>query len=1503
MNDHSLVSSKRSERALETRQTSQSGQNLQASTNLQATYSSNHIGGTTLHALPLPANDQPTNSFHDAGIIERPSHGIGGRGLNTDTLFNQSALGDPPPDPSPPIADDIASGRLPSFCIAGPGYQCWCERCAPLATTVPIAPSPSPYIFETSTSNPSYSPYQRPDLQSYPSRTIGSSAELDSEIPGLTYSNTINNGSDLARSSYGSLPASSSGSGFSFDPSLSRTTPNFSSGKLSSGFPSYDPSLDDMRGPRPHVPPRVTTPYDARQPSYKERAQRRDPASRPSINASNIEPTASLDCAVFLEAQDILRAKLRHGKPLSETQKESLANVLDISSEQLEFCLTTKRVIEPLLNNIGSKAHGCGLPSDYVVGWFEQLQSSIAEKAPLRDSAYQSLNTSLQVSERPKKRRRITRNPSSQRTYQCTHISSNRTFCLQESNNFTDWKRHEERHCPQRRWECLLEGSYPDIQCHICGHYVDADIQQAQETHARCFGRDPRKGHDFPRKDKLVPHIRDDHGFEPRLEAWHYPIPSMWKEQCGFCGERFSDWDTRCDHVGKHFTEGKRMIPDWRDPWPVEETSDAPDEDNDNDNDNDKGGPGDHRHDGPGDKDADGEDDPDHNYGPEPRRGKSGNKGQHSQHSQSHGFDHTDDRQNHHSSRTYSSGNGNRQDDCRGRQTRRLGHAPSGMHQNLSLRQSPKIRGPEGNDDIFKSVGKLGYGTFGFVDEVEHATTKIHFARKTIRITHQQGFVPQRELAALRNLKHVHIVNLTASYVFEDQFSIIMSPVADCNLSDYMLREASSRLELLSNLARWIGCLASALSYLHEKSYQHLDIKPSNILVANGQVVLSDFGGAVFWNGSLASNVLDKDCAVTPMYCAPEIADRRGASFIAGASDVYSLGCVFLEMATVLHRESLVDFEQLRAFGSKDAAYHRNPRKSLSWIDHLWDIDGSLGLPLSEELFIIQNMLSEDWIQRPTARDIEDSLHLWHLQSKYESGKSNYLIVSQTDDTGKAATLFDPLAIVRQWLHKCRTSHTNCLNTEEAFSPFRILNVGIEGDTIRLESSDPSSPYVALSYCWGKTQPLKTTLQTLDRMSESIPVASLSNTFFNAVKITRALGFHYLWIDALCIVQDSKEDWTTQVGQMSKIYSRSTLTICIANDAQTSVPTKHKMIGTKPTAGRLQSPCSTCDNGYKAFRPLVDNTVTTMLLDSKWSKRGWTLQERILSPRILYYSSTSLAWECDGERSTLDRVGQIRDNLKKLGFGQNPLANKQEANPSFSLMRNFRKTWRDIVREFSKRQLSYAEDKLPALSGIASAMAAVSRQTYVAGLWMGNLINDLLWCRDFATIPILRPKYRAPSWSWAAIDSPVFWSKSLDCPVEKYTRVLDCQTEILSPLAPFAEVSDGYLEIEGLSRKVVVNCARPEEVLDWKTLERLAFAQWDTLDVHKMTSPDPRLKGIYVEELLCLQVLSEVGLLLRKVMKENAAVFQRVGVYWNQTDESSRLTFNESWKVRSLTII
>ena len=132
-----------------------------------------------------------------------------------------------------------------------------------------------------------------------------------------------------------------------------------------------------------------------------------------------------------------------------------------------------------------------------------------------------------------------------------------------------------------------------------------------------------------------------------------------------------------------------------------------------------------------------------------------------------------------------------------------------------------------------------------------------------------------------------------------------MSPIADCNLAEYFA-QISDDPEQLGILRKFYGCLASSLRYLHESRIRHRDIKPENILVKNDRVYLTDFGIALDWE-SLGRSTTTDDAGKTWIYCAPEVAqyEKRNLS-----SDIWSLGCVFLEMTTVLKGHRITDMQE-----------------------------------------------------------------------------------------------------------------------------------------------------------------------------------------------------------------------------------------------------------------------------------------------------------------------------------------------------------------------------------------------------------------------------------------------------------------------------------------------------------------------------------------------------------------------------------------------------------------
>ncbi|KAH7417180.1 hypothetical protein BKA64DRAFT_701964 [Cadophora sp. MPI-SDFR-AT-0126] len=1185
-------------------------------------------------------------------------------------------------------------------------------------------------------------------------------------------------------------------------------------------------------------------------------------------------------CTDFLEAQRRLSAELKDGVMARPGDEKAFAASIGISVTQLHFCVSARHHVLPRIEKMADSCHQLDLPPEYIADWYREVYSANhTSNKRLHDSAYQSHTTTTRNRPGRKRPKGSIKDVTRAKPYQCTRIKSDGTYCLKENIHHADWKRHEETHWPQRRWECIITGSSGNVACHFCGAAIDLAGQHST-SHGACLGRVLRIGHDFHRKDKLIDHVRQAHGCNANVDAWYIDLNSDWRRQCGFCGIICPNWDARCAHVSRHFTAGMRMIPDWKDPWPEdhENHNQPPDEDDDDhiESDEDDNEP-------QNDFDSNNMSNSMTGYDARngPRNGNANGKRSRSSHGSTSG-------------RRKDNENDGQEPQCSsdlvdGETPIAKDEAPWSKEQSLETTACPAAAKSPKNQTTttgFEFIRKLGYGSFGTVDEVLHFGTKAHFARKSIRASlhrsHPALAQARREVVALCSLRHTHIVGVVAYYTLEDQFSIIMSPVAEGNLSEYMLNNCSAPLIKSSNLSKWIGCLTSAVSYMHEKSWQHLDIKPSNVLVTGGHVMLSDFGGALLVDDSHSQIPVGSSCAVTPMYCAPELATRSRKSIRAGASDIYSLGCVFLEMATVIYRQSLESFEHLRAFETGNGSYHINLRKSWTWIHHLWDIDEALGLNRQHGLYIISSMLSDDPRKRPTARYIEESYQYYHLYRSQQDDKNieekKYLVVT----TAESNKRFDPMYVARRWLSDCSTNHKSCSRPSKDFFPSRILNVGTDSDFIHLQSSNDSpSPYVALSHCWGAEKLLKTTSKTLRSMTQGIKISSLSHGFSDAVRITRALGLKYLWIDALCILQDRIDDWVSESSQMHKIYSHSSLTICLASDCNAEFSGKQSLTE-RSKADDSNPTCLTCTKGHNEFEYLCDDTPTTMLLDSPWSKRGWTLQERILSPRILYYSSTRMAWECGGSRTTLDIVSRMRENLKTLLINKSVSASRKRCwdTPLTKLSQECNKLWRDMVKEYTKRQLTLPEDKLPALAGVAAEIASLSGQKYLAGLWNDDLIHSLLWCLDFAMTPLPRPsQYRAPSWSWAAIDSPVTWSKAiLGFLDDEVAKVLSWKVAPQWEESPFGQSSyGGSLTIRGSMRKVLIERTQSQTILDVVTRIPFAFAQWDCLEPqhHEISGLD---RGVIADELWCLRFLTGAGLLLRE-SKDAPHTFQRIGVY------------------------
>jgi serine/threonine protein kinase len=253
------------------------------------------------------------------------------------------------------------------------------------------------------------------------------------------------------------------------------------------------------------------------------------------------------------------------------------------------------------------------------------------------------------------------------------------------------------------------------------------------------------------------------------------------------------------------------------------------------------------------------------------------------------------------------------------------------------------------------------------------------------------------EVEHLQRLRHSHIIQLVGSYTKGRTFAILMYPVADLDLSKFMghveeilASGVSGMKEYMAaiSLGHFFECLASAVSYIHGQKTKHMDIMPQNILVKqhpkyllNHHVYIADFGISRHFS-ALDHSQTDGLTAFTPKYCAPEVYDEdvRGRS-----ADVFSLGCVFLEMHTVLCYRTLEEFVEYRSKDSHNESFHANLDKVIGWADrlsivnpfyvvrqHVWDKEVVSQKTLRNQNFIrlIKRMLSAKAVERPSGIEI-----------------------------------------------------------------------------------------------------------------------------------------------------------------------------------------------------------------------------------------------------------------------------------------------------------------------------------------------------------------------------------------------------------------------------------------------------------------------------------------------------------------------------------------------------
>ena len=491
------------------------------------------------------------------------------------------------------------------------------------------------------------------------------------------------------------------------------------------------------------------------------------------------------------------------------------------------------------------------------------------------------------------------------------------------------------------------------------------------------------------------------------------------------------------------------------------------------------------------------------------------------------------------------------------------------------------------------------------------------------------------------------------------------------------------------------------------------------------------------------------------------------------------------------------------------------------------------------------------------------------------------------------------LLMAKGWIAECVERHAECRrvvsSSPEPELPTRVIEIG--AGTLRLlQTNGQRGKWAALSHRWGtmswkdkvfnRKSPIMTLLSTNnERLQQSIDPEHLTKTFQDAITVTHTLGLRYLWIDSLCIIQDSIEDWERESNLMADVYSHAQVTIsaaagpkgifCEREWAKSSNPVKYQIF-TGAGVGTIMFDIEHVN------KRTPDPDLNYL------QSRAWCFQEARLSPRLLAFDQAQMSLTClQGRREeaieTSGRDGRKKRNDFMLEYGdaEHPRKSKQD----------ILEMWYNLVEDYSARNLTVASDKLVAISSVAKVINTHLGDDYMAGMWKNSPPQGLLWRPDkrddtfneraFPSTT-LRP-YRAPSWSWASVEGRVaffFARNALEETTIASIVNLHCDNDGKDKYGP---CRNGHLEIRGPLKPAFtgernlwiashIGLYRPNTTGKGDTKEEFAFCMLDAIPGLKQGS-----------DIWCFQISTGHGLVLQK--KSNSPEeYMRIGIFTQDTE-------------------
>lgn len=369
-------------------------------------------------------------------------------------------------------------------------------------------------------------------------------------------------------------------------------------------------------------------------------------------------------------------------------------------------------------------------------------------------------------------------------------------------------------------------------------------------------------------------------------------------------------------------------------------------------------------------------------------------------------------------------------------------------------------------------------------------------------------------------------------------------------------------------------------------------------------------------------------------------------------------------------------------------------------------------------------------------------------------------------------------------------------NSKASQTPYRLIDMrNYQEGTVRiidLNDYDGDSivglKYAALSHCWGGQGRFKLQTSNLSSLTKSIQVDQLPKTFQDAIQVCKYLKIQYLWIDSLCILQDSNDDWRKNAAAMYDFYHNFEITL-FALDAANSDgglslnrifgerlwPTKMKISGFLWRKPQFLTEWLRHDSfATSVMANEGKNWVAGELEGAILLTRAWAFQERLAARCKIFFGQNQLFWEC--QHHTLGEAGRLR--IEEISNDDVPLIpwlpSLERAPWDGSLIGDPVFVWHQMIEHYTSCALTRQSDRLIAISGVARTFQSSSpRGEYLAGLWSTSIVEDLAWYQ-LRTQPASN---HTPSWTWASVEGGVRYSRSTRN-LHKLSTLIDAKIQL-----------------------------------------------------------------------------------------------------------------------------